>query len=319
MIGPFISVIIPTYNRAKLLPQAIESALVQTYPHYEIVIVDDGSTDETSEIIKPYINKVRFITQKNRGVSAARNRGIREAKGELIAFLDSDDLWLPNALRNKVQYLNMHPDTGLIHSDMLLLDEYGGTSGKSDPLMTNTGECYLGLFAGNRIFTSSVIVRRNCLEKAGDFDESIRYAEDYDLWIRLARECRFAYCEESLGFYRVHKSNAVKDLVRLREGELYVLRKALKADHLLGRRLGRKNVRSRLFKIKYDLGYSYFTLGRNDDARHLYIQALMLRPRARIIFNIMTTYLPSGSIGWLRNQRDKLQNQMAGGKTRPSE
>jgi glycosyltransferase involved in cell wall biosynthesis len=127
MLNTRISVVIPTYNSAAYLPAAIDSAFNQTLPPFEIVVIDDGSIDNTVEVLKPYEVRIRYIFQENKGPAAARNRGIAEANGDLIAFLDSDDVWLPEKLELQVPVLTENPKIGLVHSDFFLLDMKTGT------------------------------------------------------------------------------------------------------------------------------------------------------------------------------------------------
>jgi glycosyltransferase involved in cell wall biosynthesis len=185
-----VSVVIPTYNSAAYLPAAVDSALNQTVPPSEVVVVDDGSTDETAEVLKPYRARVRYILQENKGPAAARNRGIEAANGDLVAFLDADDLWFPRKLEVQLEELTRNPALGLVHSDFLLLDTETGTESPSRHNAGDfVGECYLKFFARNGVQITTAVARKECLTKVGGFDERIRRpsAEDYDLAFRFAR------------------------------------------------------------------------------------------------------------------------------------
>jgi glycosyltransferase involved in cell wall biosynthesis len=279
-IKPLVSAVIPTYNRSHYVAQAVVSVLKQTYGTVEIIVVDDGSTDDTADVLSPYSGNIHYIYQSNEGVAIARNKGIRAARGELVAFLDADDLWLPRKLEFQMQYLERSKTAGLIHTNALYLDAATGLRHERratvDPY---EGECYARLFLGNRITTSSVLLRRECLEKVGAFDENIRKAstEDYDLWIRIARYYEFAYVKEPLVLYRLHPNNAVKDLRTLMQNERYVLEKAIKDDPALFIRVGKKKVYGRLFRIYLDLGYDSFNISDLSAANRYFGRALQVR------------------------------------------
>jgi glycosyltransferase involved in cell wall biosynthesis len=200
-----ISVVIPTYNRADLLGEAIDSVLAQNWPALEVVVVDDGSVDRTPEVLGAYGDQVRVIRQENAGESSARNAGIRAARHELIGLLDSDNRWLRGKLERQMGLFeeDLPPDftfTGYTrfgdvpHADVLL-EDWEATQ----------GQALEQLLAGCRINTSTVIATRSSLIAAGLFDETLRCAEDYDLWLRMALQgSRIAYLPEALTEYRIH-------------------------------------------------------------------------------------------------------------------
>ncbi|HYL81892.1 MAG TPA: glycosyltransferase, partial [Candidatus Acidoferrum sp.] len=192
--APLVSVIIPTYNSAGFVVEAVRSVLAQTHSPVEIIVVDDGSTDATAESLRPYAERIRYLYQQNRGVAAARNAGIAVARGDLLAFLDADDMWVPDKLERQLACLDRRPQVGVTHADARHCYVDSGRQCARPPLARQfDGNCYTDLFFGNRIVTSSVMVKRHCLEAVGGFDETIRAAsvEDYDLWLRLARRYEF--------------------------------------------------------------------------------------------------------------------------------
>jgi glycosyltransferase involved in cell wall biosynthesis len=191
-----VSVIIPTYNHAEYLPEALDSVLNQTYEDYEIIVVDDGSTDNTKDIMKPYLHEIHYIHQENSGPSKARNNGIRISSGQYIAFLDADDRWTPDKLEIQVQLFDLSPEVGLVFADAEVL-EASQTEGISFFEMvgfrktqtTDSGEvsgAFEKLLEKNFIQTGTVIARRECFERVGFFDESLKLAEDKDMWLRIA-------------------------------------------------------------------------------------------------------------------------------------
>jgi len=200
---PTVSVIISTYKRANLVSQAIESVLAQTYTDYEIIVVNDGSPDNTKEVLDQFEDQITAIHQENKGVAAARNAGIKAAKGKYIAFLDDDDLWLPNKLEKQVACLESNANIGLVYSDMFCFNEKGvfpDTWAKTNPTPP-VQQCWI-LFVRNFIPTPSVVVRRECLDKVGLFDETLATCEDYDLWLRLIEKWSVYFLNEPLVRYR---------------------------------------------------------------------------------------------------------------------
>jgi len=209
------SIIIPTYNRAKLVQEAIESVLRQTLDDVQVIVVDDGSTDGTGELLRSrYGERVRYFYQENSGRSAARNRGVVASSGRYVLFLDSDDLLLPQALEREVAYLDAHPDIGVVYTDGYFCDEAGRNVARIAPArpIHRPDTILEDLVLSNVILAChSVLVRRTALDAVGPpyFDEALRGTEDEDLWIRLAaRGTAFAYLDVPTCQYRVHGSNA---------------------------------------------------------------------------------------------------------------
>ena len=210
---PRVSVIIPTYNCAQYIGVAVESVLAQTFADYELIVVDDGSTDETADTLKPYEGRITLIHQENQERSAARNTGIRASSGQYIAFLDSDDIWQPNKLKRQVAILDQYPEVVLTYCQALYVDidgrpvEFVGetASGESGSEII-VADLSRNLLLGNVISGggSTPMVRRAALEEVGLFDEILSYAEDWDMWMRLSRKGPFAYVPEPLACYRVY-------------------------------------------------------------------------------------------------------------------
>ena len=212
---PKVSVIIPTYNCAKYLPEAIQSVLNQTYQDFEIIVVDDGSTDETKQILNPYIEKnlIRYVYQNNQGVGAARNKGIKEANSEYIAFLDSDDLWDPKMLERSLSLMQSYNyDWVACDNYRLEIDENGVLSNLeiycNKEIPSNSKDIFLSLIKKNFIGgPSKVLARKKCFEIAGYFDETIRVVEDWELWLRFAKVgLKLGYIKEPLYYYRLRKN-----------------------------------------------------------------------------------------------------------------
>jgi glycosyltransferase involved in cell wall biosynthesis len=204
---PRVSVVIPTYNRSELVVQAIESVLAQTYTDFEIIVADDGSTDDTAARIQPYLDRIIYAKQRNRGVAAARNTGIRLAKGEFVCFLDSDDLWEPAKLETQVCFADSHPEYALISTEIQGFNSEQGIRGqsKSSSYQIRNGHVVEHLLYGNWIQTSTVMVCRACLEEVGWFDEDVgQFGEDWLLWMRVASRYPVYFLPEPLVSYRFH-------------------------------------------------------------------------------------------------------------------
>ncbi|HDD44817.1 MAG TPA: glycosyltransferase [Candidatus Desulfofervidus auxilii] len=181
---PKVSVIIPTYNRANFLKEAIESVLNQTYKDYELIIVDDGSTDETQKIIAQYKNKLKYIVIPHHGVSKARNVGIKRAKGEFIAFLDSDDLWHPKKLEVQINFFDNHHNAIICQTEEIWLRN-GKRVNPKKYHKKPSGMMFEKSLERCLISPSAVMMHKTLFEKVGLFDESFPACEDYDMWLRV--------------------------------------------------------------------------------------------------------------------------------------
>lgn len=200
---PKISVVIPAFNAELYIGETLSSALAQTYPSFEVIVVDDGSTDGTRDIVRSFGSSVVLVEQKNSGVSSARNQGVAVSNGEFIAFLDADDLWYPDKLERQIEEL-LKVDGEWAYSDVKF---HGGVNdSRKDSEFTEkfSGHVLENLAEGNFIGTSSVIIRKRLFWTAGGFDESLPYVEDWDLWARVALRAPIVYLEDVTTVYRVH-------------------------------------------------------------------------------------------------------------------
>jgi glycosyltransferase involved in cell wall biosynthesis len=187
-IKPQVSVIIPTYNRAWVIKEAIDSVLTQDYTEFELIVVDDGSTDQTFDVLDAYGNDIKVLSQKNKGVSAARNRGIAEASGNFIAFLDSDDLWHPQKLSSQIDFFNQTPDALICQTEEVWIRN-GLRVNPKKRHKKPSGMIFKPSLRLCLVSPSAVMIRRHLFDKVGEFDETLPACEDYDLWLRIS--CRF--------------------------------------------------------------------------------------------------------------------------------
>jgi glycosyltransferase involved in cell wall biosynthesis len=203
---PKVSVIIPTYNALTYLPETVESVFKQTFYDWELLIVDDGSSDGTAAWAKQITDlRVRLISQKNQGSSVARNTGITAAKGEYIALLDADDLWEPSKLEKQVRFLEQNPSIGLVDTWTTLINQKGKSTGRII-LSSAEGDIWKQLVQFKPVCCcdSTPLIRRSCFENVGLFNPDLPYLEDLDMWIRLASVYEFAAIKEPLVRYRQH-------------------------------------------------------------------------------------------------------------------
>ncbi len=213
--APRISVVIPTYNRARYVAEAVESVFAQTFKDYEVIVVDDGSTDNTKEVLDPYMGRIRYVRQENRGVGAARNRGISEARGEFVAFLDSDDVWEVEALETFLATFQ-EEDVAIVASANRLIENNGRPIGGFEE-----SGFQKKLSAGPHFTTRSLLVsdfdlpghayRMACFRVCGLFDESLPIAPEWDMWLRASMHFQLRYVETPLLRRRIHGGNLTVD------------------------------------------------------------------------------------------------------------
>jgi len=281
---PIVSVIIPTYNRSKFVKKAIDSVLAQMYKDYEIIVVDDGSTDNTKEVIEPYMDRIRYIYQENAGASAARNIGIKAAKGDWIAFLDSDDHWLPEKLFVQMAAIKRNPHI-IAHMVNANTSNYGDPSGSSFlhcrfPFNKKEGIIdapFLPHFTYRTIaLPPAVICRKDSAIKAGLFDESFLFGNDYDFMCRLALQGSWGYCwYELVNVYRRQEDTI--SLSAMKSNRIEGLKATIRTHEKLLQYeltdLEKKVVVSLLVKYLRGLGLELLRKGRCQEARGVYREA----------------------------------------------
>lgn len=235
--SPLVSVIIPAYDVAKFIGEALNSALAQSFTDYEVIVVNDGSPDtpELERTLAPYLPRIVYLKQENRGVSAARNTGIKAARGSLIAFLDGDDVWMPNYLEVQVKRIQADPSIDVLYPNVLLFGDSSLEDGEE--FMTacpSNGEVtFEGLVRQDCNVSNCSIARKETLVRAGMFDESLRSVEDFDLWLRVIKGGgRIVYHRDVLARYRRRPGSLTADPIWLSEHILTVLRKVKEREDL---------------------------------------------------------------------------------------
>lgn len=278
MSDSLVSVVIPVFNREEFVGAAIQSVLKQSYRHFEIIVVDDGSTDNTKDVVSSYGDAVRYVYIDNSGPSVARNVGIRIAKGDYIAFLDSDDLWDSQKLKVQMKEFENDKALGALFTNARYINSEGSIIKES-----MAGKDYV--FSGNFLLevsayrfphaSDTILLRKIVLENCGIFNESLRLAEDIDLWVRIALKYKVGYINEVLASIRVHQVSLMQ------QSTVGLLRK--QAMHVLERY--RKDLASHIDNFDYYIAQSLDFIG-NDvllqgarrDAFVYYLQALRLTP-----------------------------------------
>jgi len=205
-----VSVVIPAYNHGAFLPEAIESVLAQTHPAHEIIVVDDGSTDETFEALQPYLPHIHYLYKRNGGTSTALNAGIRRATGDWICWLSADDLFLPDKLEKQLAFVKAHPNVGLVYTDFYVIDHDPDKilSRETPPEYPDRETWTRVLLATNCLFNgATTMIRTSLFYQAGLYVPELLHSQDYNMWIRLSRICDFGYLREPLGKYRWHAGN----------------------------------------------------------------------------------------------------------------
>lgn len=272
---PLVSAIIPNYNYARYVGEAVESALGQTYPNIEVIVVDDGSTDNSLEVLEQYRDRIKIIEQKNSGVCVARNRGVAESTGEYIAFLDADDVWLPEKIAVQMNEFEEAPEAAFANCGMQLIDLDGkplgslveGKSGNvSSTLLSFNEPATVGI-------ASTGLVSRKMFETVGGFDSRLSTAADWDFCFRLSASGDFIFNPKPMVKYRMHSSNMHGNIAVMEKDMVLCFDKAFSEvgehqDH-------RNEYYGNLFRV---LSGSYFRAGKYGDFLRTAVKSVWYRP-----------------------------------------
>ena len=289
---PRVSVVIPVYNGAATIERALKSVFAQSFTDFEVVVVDDGSTDHSRAIVKQYGNRVRLIEQPNSGQAAARNNGVRHSSGEFIAFLDADDDWLPQKLEVTVAAMLADADAALAYSDMIVVDEAGEefSHAQIHPDTAHAPTMDEMLARIWPIMPSTVVARRAAFDRTGGFSEQLRGPEDIHFWLLMREQARFIYLPDRLTRYTFGRlypkvlnrigPTAIVDLIRARWGA--------RADGVV-----RDFIRHRVRMIA-NAGVVEMSRGNMEGARRCFVRVLKYDPLyVKSYLRIVRTYLPA--------------------------
>ncbi len=278
MHSPLVSVVIPCYNNAEHLVAAVDSVLAQDYPNIEVIVVDDGSTDNSVDVLKQFGARITLLQQANQGPAAARNTGMLAATGQYIAFNDSDDLWLPGKLTAQVNYLQQHPDIGLCYCGWAVWNgqtpleqlkaQYQPVSSSAAEDAYYSGWLYLKLLKDSVIHTITAVIQREVLDTVGMFNTEYRIGEDHDFWLRISQQYRMAKLAQVYAVYRDNPVSTTKK-VHAKNFSLLVLESAIARYGLhcpSGAQAPQALVNTYLGARHFTYGYNAMLQGHRDKA-----------------------------------------------------
>ncbi len=273
------SVILPCHNGSKWLSKSIDSVLGQTLPNFELIIIDDGSTDNSKETVAEYLHddRIRYLCQSNKGFSAALNKGIQESSGIFIGFIGQDDLWLPNKLEVQMNYLYEHKDVDLVHSNYSTINSEGRVVKVRDvkiPRALTKKEAVEQLFLNNYIGFETVLVKKKCFNTVGSFDERMAGFSDHDIWLRIAGKYNIdGYIDFPLVEKREHKQQLSKAGDVILRDQFLIVDKAINCYPFL-KKLERKKKAS----LYYAWGVSLLEKKKFGEGRQKLLRAICCQP-----------------------------------------
>lgn len=284
-----VDIIIPTFNCANYIKNAINSVLNQSFANIKVTIIDDGSVDETKKIVTSYSDLVTYIYQDNKGPASARNRGIKTSKSKYIAFLDSDDYFLANNLQRKISLLEKNPDIPWVYSDWQYVDDQGNYLEKGSERFNFSTKKLSGeifeelLYKRNFIATDSVVMRRSLLDDVGLFDEIIPSQEEYDLWLRISAKYPVLYINDVLLTVTIHPQSLSKDFGKWACGNAFIVNKIEniipEKFHLKKKDLARLHADKQTF-----LARAYLEKGLFREAFYCYINSIKKFPFQKRVY-----------------------------------
>ena len=298
--NPLVSVIIPVFNGEKYIVEAIESVLEQSYRNIEIIVIDDGSTDDSAANLHPYLDKIRYIYQKNGGIASAYNSGAEACKGEYVAFIEQDDVWLPEKLSMQVAYLVEKPNLDMVFCRYFIVDDRVATKrpelSKCWPGEVSFQELFLNTLENASIITfSSVLMRKSLLRAIMPFDERLRVSVDYDTWLKVAYESKIGFLDKPLLKYRLHDFNTSSAPITALEDDLIVLQKWQNNKRLLGI-IGKGRVVDRLWSLYNGLRFYYMQSNSVSDERRCLMRMIRLKPFSLdLIWRLLLTFISQNS------------------------
>jgi glycosyltransferase involved in cell wall biosynthesis len=294
--SPLVSVIIPTFNSGRFISQALQSALEQTYGHHEIIVVDDGSSDETREVLSKFQGRFKYFYQENHGAAAARNTGIKAARGDVLCFLDADDLWASNKLELQFDLFKRHRDVGLLSGlCRKFMDEgipylpFAAQSvDRNAARIFSAPEAFPELVKTNFIPTSTVMIRKECFEKVGLFDPHLTPVEDRDMWLRISAHFGVAHLPWVLCAKRFHPSNISNDKARM----LYTRARVLEKNRKLFPGIVPSKLWNRqLAKLYAKAGRLSLIQDQREEARRAAVRSLKNAPNAKAAILWTATFM----------------------------
>lgn len=281
--SPRVSIIIPTYNRSEMIVECLESVFSQTYADYEVIVVDDGSTDNTEAALKPFLDRITYIKHENKGNAAARNSGLAIAKGQLIAFLDSDDLWLPDKLRRDVECLDSHSAVDMVCANGTFFGspKFAGKKVVPDKRaipLARDGVTLKAIFTRSSLRPSAMVLRKRVIEGTNGFDPDFAACVDLDFAFRVLMKYKVIFINEPFFKMRKHDDHVSGDSERRTLFNIKAIEKLFKEYPEARALIGEKNINRRLAYRYYRLGKITQKKGRKKEALGAYRKSLSYRP-----------------------------------------
>jgi len=282
---PTVSVIIHTYNNEKFIAETVESVLNQTYKDYAVIVVDDGSVDGTRDALIPYMQKIRYHYKENGGIASAKNAGIGLSQAEFVAFLDHDDLWAPDKLQLQMECFNENSQVGLVYAKYTSFRD--GKELRTKPEKGYSGWIFKELLSKSFIQTSTVVVKRECLDAVGPYDESFSLGDEYDMFLRIARKFQCSFIDKSLTRYRVHDTNASNNDFLFDNENLGVYKKVYNNFTDLDG-VEKKILRKRIARYSMKVAEGLYRQGKQEESKKYQMEANNYLPFYKRITNNLT-------------------------------
>lgn len=298
---PLVSAIIPTWNNGAQAVRAVQSVLAQSYAPVQVVVADDGSTDDTRDRLREFGDRITLVECEHRGIPFTRNAAIEASEGPIVAFLDSDDEWLPDKLERCVPRLVDDDEAGVVYTRVLVRDEVKRQTYEL-PIYDKEGDLARDLFVECRMSTSSLVVLRSCVEAVGLFDEELLRAQDWDLMVRLAERFRYAFVNEPLTIRHLHESN-----ISVRRSDLYAKYNLMVTEKAMARRpeLYADIEALSLSKAYIRFGLEHYRRFEMGPARAEFRKSLGYRVSREALSYWLRTFLPVPLVRRLRRLRER--------------
>lgn len=294
---PKVSVIIPAYNSDRFIRETIDSVLNQTYRDFELIVVDDGSSDRTADIISSYKDRLIYIRKENEGISTARNRGIEIARGEYLAFIDHDDIWFPEFLEEVVAELDKNKEARLCFANTYVMDgEKKRTRTLFDICPPHKGMVFEKLVKGNFIPVITTVIRREVFEEVGLFDPRYRIAEDWDIFLKISKRYPITFIDRPLAEYRIHEASFSRQRDLMLTEFIDIIGKYISSvDKRTSRVL--ETIRRR---AQFDLGIVYLNKSSRSKSREYFLNSLKADPLSLYFYiGLIINYLPNRLIEFI--------------------
>tara|TARA_Y100000590_G_scaffold465489_1_gene637935 strand:+ start:1251 stop:2189 length:939 start_codon:yes stop_codon:yes gene_type:complete len=284
-----VSVIIPAYNKAEYTLLTIKSVIKQTYKPIEIIVVDDGSTDNTKKILEDFSDKIKYIYQENSGASSARNLGTKKATGSYLAYLDCDDLYYPDKIKNSIEVLEKNKDYDFLYTNVDQIDETNKIVGEFPDILVHgkTGLIFEDLFLQNFICNSTLVIRKSCINKSGYFDEKIFVPADWDFLLRLSQNHQGFYLPDKLTGYRIVDQSTFNQLDTVVDEYIYVIKKNFNSY----KKLSKKKLNNSFANAYYLHAKNFAAKGNINRSRELFFRSIIHAINHPKLFKMIVGYL----------------------------